>query len=167
MGYKNDDTCILKAYEDERLFVLMARDPQAPEVIIKWIAHSLGNQPDDKIREALECAIEMQNKGDEFRKRVAQAKKEAAEAEERYNFELWKKQREGKVMSPLNQGQAVYNHDEAIQEIASTRDVTFTRNFANWLDSMGTGGKADEAVKNAHGFALLFEEFVKSVPSRR
>src|SRR5688572_17247224 len=91
MGYKKNDLCIEKAYDDERLFVLMARDPQAPEVILKWIAHSLGNQPDDKIREALECAIEMQNKGHIFRERKEYDDKRIAERKERDEFEAWKK----------------------------------------------------------------------------
>ncbi len=31
MGYKKDDPCIQKAFDDERLFVLMTRDNTAPE----------------------------------------------------------------------------------------------------------------------------------------
>ena len=59
MGYKKDDPCIKKAYDDERLFVLMARDWAAPFVIIDWIRNSIGSQPREKLHEALDCAIEM------------------------------------------------------------------------------------------------------------
>jgi len=59
MGYKKDDPCIKKAYDDERLFVLMARDPHAPRTVIDWIGRSLGEQPPAKLHEALDCALEM------------------------------------------------------------------------------------------------------------
>lgn len=171
MGYKNDDRCILKAYEDERLFVLMARDPAAPKVILHWIAKSIETQPPGKIREALECAIEMQNKGDEFRNRVAQAKKEAAAAEERYEFERWKKTRDGAVnVSSFDEvfknSRQILTHEEAIQKVASNFEVNFARNFANWLDAQGVSDKIDEAHRMGHGFNNLLEEFIKSVPSR-
>ena len=59
MGYKNDDPCIKKAYDDERLFVLMTRDITAPKIVLEWIKENLDNQPDEKLREAFECALEM------------------------------------------------------------------------------------------------------------
>ncbi len=37
MGYKNNDPCLNKAYQDERLFILMTRDPSAPKVVVEWI----------------------------------------------------------------------------------------------------------------------------------
>lgn len=100
MGYKNDDPCIKKAYPDERLFVLMARDPAAPKVILHWIAKSIGVQPPDKIQEALECALEMDSKGVEFRERKGIDDKKQIELRERDEFEHWKKHRKVNAMSP-------------------------------------------------------------------
>jgi hypothetical protein len=59
MGYKKDDPCIKKAYDDERLFVLMTRDAAAPATVIDWIKYSLLTQPAYKLHEALDCAIQM------------------------------------------------------------------------------------------------------------
>ena len=59
MSYKDIDKCIKNAEPDEMLFVLMARDIYAPEVIIEWIKMSLRGQPKEKLHEALDCAIEM------------------------------------------------------------------------------------------------------------
>jgi hypothetical protein len=59
MGYKNNDPCIKKAFDDERLFVLMARDAAAPYAIMQWISRSLKTQPPEKLHEALDCALEM------------------------------------------------------------------------------------------------------------
>lgn len=72
MGYKNSDPCIKKAYDDERLFVLMARDPAAPAVVIEWIKQSIGSQPAVKLHEALDAAIEMHAIGRAIRDRKAQ-----------------------------------------------------------------------------------------------
>ena len=66
MGYKNSDSCIKKAFDDERLFVLMARDPSAPMVIIEWIKHNITMQPREKLIEALDAAIEMSKRNGEF-----------------------------------------------------------------------------------------------------
>lgn len=58
------ESCFSKARDDERLFVLLARDPAAPVVIRVWVAERLRlgkNRPeDDQIREALECASLME-----------------------------------------------------------------------------------------------------------
>jgi len=59
MGYKATDPCLLKAFEDERLFVLMTRDLSAPKVVCEWIKENIDVQPKEKLMEALECAIEM------------------------------------------------------------------------------------------------------------
>jgi hypothetical protein len=59
MGYKKTDKCIEKAFDDELLFVLMARDVTAPLVVIDWIKQNVHIQPPDKLHEALDCAIEM------------------------------------------------------------------------------------------------------------
>jgi hypothetical protein len=59
MGYKNTDKCIQKAFDDEKLFVLMARDATSPKVVIEWIKENIHKQPPDKLHEALDCAISM------------------------------------------------------------------------------------------------------------
>lgn len=59
MGYKANDPCIQKAFDDERLFVLMARDVTSPKVVCEWIKENIDIQPKEKLFEALECAIEM------------------------------------------------------------------------------------------------------------
>ena len=62
MGYKNSDPCLQKAFDDERLFVLMARDHTSPLVVGEWIKQNIGHQPREKLIEALDCAIEMHEK---------------------------------------------------------------------------------------------------------
>jgi hypothetical protein len=69
MGYKKDDPCLQKAFEDERLFVLMARDVTAPAVIAYWIKLNKEIQPHAKLVEAEECMKEMIEKGKDFRER--------------------------------------------------------------------------------------------------
>ena len=69
MGYKSTDQCIQKAFEDERLFVLMSGDVNAPIAVLEWIKASLYNQPEEKLREAFECALEMKKTRAEFIKR--------------------------------------------------------------------------------------------------
>lgn len=59
MGYKGSDKCLNKAKEDEMLFVLMARDETAPITILEWIKLNLHKQPEDKLREAFDCAMTM------------------------------------------------------------------------------------------------------------
>jgi hypothetical protein len=190
MGYKNDDPCIKKAYDDERLFVLMARDPQAPETIIKWIAHSLGNQPDDKIREALECAIEMQNRGKEFRIRKEDDDLKAAEKKEHDEFEAWKRrQKIGEVL--VNAGLAMKRpetiggipHDKAfVNEVGGSgldrhiketgkafiervknesADIRFAEQFANWLDIN------PKLIERKEDFKTLFHMFLNYLPTAR
>lgn len=62
MGYKNDDPCLQKAFGDERLFVLMARDWSSPQVVLEWIKINFNSsQPDEKLLEAFHCALEMRN----------------------------------------------------------------------------------------------------------
>jgi hypothetical protein len=62
------NSCLNKAKPDERLFVLLARDPAAPEVIRYWIRRRLWigkNKPNDpQILEALECARLMEHAQD-------------------------------------------------------------------------------------------------------
>jgi hypothetical protein len=58
------ESCLNKARPDERLFVLLARDPAAPVAIRAWIAERIRlnkNAPgDEQIREAFECASLME-----------------------------------------------------------------------------------------------------------
>jgi hypothetical protein len=60
----DQSSCLNKATDGERLFVLLARDPAAPVAIRAWIAERLRlgkNAPDDaQIREAQECAALME-----------------------------------------------------------------------------------------------------------
>lgn len=53
-------SCFNKAQDNERLFVLLARDPAAPVAIRAWIAERLrlgkNTAADEQICEALECA---------------------------------------------------------------------------------------------------------------
>lgn len=54
------ESCFNKAYDSERLFVLLARDPAAPVAIRAWIAERIrlgkNTAEDEQIREAHECA---------------------------------------------------------------------------------------------------------------
>lgn len=59
MSYKSIDLCIQKAHEDELLFVLMARDETAPEVVMEWVQRNLNKQPIEKLVEAIKCAQAM------------------------------------------------------------------------------------------------------------
>ena len=58
------ESCLNKARDDERLFVLLARDPAAPIAIRAWVKERLRlgkNAPDDaQIVEALDCAKRME-----------------------------------------------------------------------------------------------------------
>lgn len=60
----NPASCFNTAYDQEQLFVLLARDPAAPVAIRAWIAERLRlgrNKPgDEQIREAYECATLME-----------------------------------------------------------------------------------------------------------
>lgn len=59
MGYKNDDACLKKVKDDEMIFVLRAQDKSAPKVVLHWIAKNFETLPEDKLREAFECAMKM------------------------------------------------------------------------------------------------------------
>lgn len=54
------ESCLNKARDNERLFVLLSRDPAAPVAIRAWVKERIRlgkNKPDDaQIVEALECA---------------------------------------------------------------------------------------------------------------
>jgi hypothetical protein len=57
-------SCFNKAKDDERIFVLLSRDPAAPIAIVAWVRARIEmgkNNPDDRqILEALECARKME-----------------------------------------------------------------------------------------------------------
>lgn len=74
MGYKKSDPCLTKAFSDELLFILMARDPSAPQVIMKWIEMNINTQPKEKLQEALATAIAMGKRQKEFRQRADEEK---------------------------------------------------------------------------------------------
>lgn len=66
MGTKNDPApfdCYANAEDDEPMFVLLARDRTAPDVLFAWIAHRVReglNEPNDpQIVEAAQCAHAM------------------------------------------------------------------------------------------------------------
>lgn len=51
--------CLGKAKDDEMLFILRAQDITSPIVILEWMKLSFHSLPEDKLREAFECALEM------------------------------------------------------------------------------------------------------------
>lgn len=59
----NPKSCLNKAHENERLFVLLARDPAAPVAIRAWVEERIAlgknTREDPQIVEALECAAWM------------------------------------------------------------------------------------------------------------
>lgn len=74
MSTKANDGHIAKALPDEMLFVLMARDITAPEVILKWIELNLYNQPPEKLQEAFSCALKMVATQEDVRMRIKPTK---------------------------------------------------------------------------------------------
>jgi hypothetical protein len=58
------ESCLNKAHDDERLFVLLARDPAAPVAILAWVHERIRigkNVPEDpQIVEAVDCARRME-----------------------------------------------------------------------------------------------------------
>jgi hypothetical protein len=118
----------------------------------------------------------MQNTCDQFRKRKEEDEKKKIAAQERDEFEQWKKRKEGKGFitpfpniagetvdpGPVNVG----DYESAIQKNASIREVNILRNFANWLDAQGVSRKIENAHRAGHGFYALADEFLKSLPSQ-
>lgn len=82
---ETENSCLNKARPEERLFVLLARDPAAPVAIRAWIAERLRlgkNQPtDEQIREAFECAALMDLERSEVEASRRQEKMRWAEGE--------------------------------------------------------------------------------------
>lgn len=64
MGTKNNPgkfDCYEAAEPDEPMFVLLARDPLAPGIVRQWAEErSAWEDPQGKIKEALECAEAME-----------------------------------------------------------------------------------------------------------
>lgn len=54
-------SCLQKLKEGEPFFVLRGQDVSSPKVVIHWIAKNFENVPDDKLREAFECALRMKH----------------------------------------------------------------------------------------------------------
>lgn len=52
--------CYSNAEPDEPMFVLLARDPQAPTTVRAWAALSKGSHDQAKLDEALSCADAME-----------------------------------------------------------------------------------------------------------
>ena len=81
----HSESCFNKARSDERLFVLLARDPAAPVAIRAWIAERirLGKNVagDDQIREAFEFATLMELERVEIESARSQQKMRWAEGE--------------------------------------------------------------------------------------
>lgn len=166
MGYKNDDPCIKKAYPDERLFVLMARDPAAAKVVLYWIVRSFETQPTEKLREAFECAIEMRDNVKKFYDRKEEDKKKKIAAQERDEFDRWKKMKDGKgPLTPFPGNNEVGNYAEAPRNLPSGNEINFACNFANWIDAQDHDSK-EELISSPHGFAKFLDKFIKSLPNR-
>ena len=82
---EHNESCFNKARDDERMFVLLARDPAAPVAIRAWIAERIRlgkNVPaDEQIREAFECAALMDLERVEIESARRQQKMRWAEGE--------------------------------------------------------------------------------------
>lgn len=63
MGTKNNPgvfDCYENAEPDEPMFILLGRDPQAPDLVERWaIKREMMGERTDKVREALDCAKAM------------------------------------------------------------------------------------------------------------
>ncbi len=53
--------CLGKAGDDEMLFILRAQDKSSPLVVLEWIKLNFQTCPQEKLREAFECALSMKN----------------------------------------------------------------------------------------------------------
>lgn len=71
----NPQSCLNKARADERLFVLLARDEAAPDVIRYWVRKRIwlgkNKREDAHIVEALDCAAKMEHERDHQRQSLA------------------------------------------------------------------------------------------------
>lgn len=82
---EDTESCFNKARVDERLFVLLARDPAAPSTIRHWVGIriNLGKNKltDPQIVEALECADRMEVERAEIENARSQEKMRWAEGQ--------------------------------------------------------------------------------------
>lgn len=51
--------CLGKAKDDEMLFILRAQDMTSPTIVLEWIKLNFQTCPEEKLKEAFECALEM------------------------------------------------------------------------------------------------------------
>jgi hypothetical protein len=67
--------CLAKAWDNEMIFVLLARDPAAPAMIRAWVAErirlGLNTDADFQIHEALNCAAIMERQREPLRDAIA------------------------------------------------------------------------------------------------
>ena len=61
MTTKKSDKCLEMAADDEPIFVLLARDFNAPSTVLHWINESFYAQPNEKLKEAFELALKMKD----------------------------------------------------------------------------------------------------------
>lgn len=59
MSLKATCSTLAKVDEHEEIFALRAKDQSAPKVIALWIAENIETAPDEKLMEALACALLM------------------------------------------------------------------------------------------------------------
>jgi hypothetical protein len=71
---------------EEKKFTLLARDFSSPSVICEWIKQNIGVQPDDKLRSALEVAIEMSNQSSDIVSKKEEIEKRDREFKIEENF---------------------------------------------------------------------------------
>jgi hypothetical protein len=80
---EHTESCFNKARDDERLFVLLSRDPAAPVAIRAWVAERIrlekNTLTDDQIIEALDCACRMETERAEIEAARRQEKMRWAE----------------------------------------------------------------------------------------
>lgn len=55
----NVNSTLSKARQNETLFILRGQDMSAPKTIINWVAENIYTASDKKLKEALECALDM------------------------------------------------------------------------------------------------------------
>lgn len=59
MATKKTSPCLLKAGEDEPIFVLRAQDFTSPQLILEWIKINFDTCPNEKLTMAFISALEM------------------------------------------------------------------------------------------------------------
>jgi hypothetical protein len=81
----NPNSCLNRAKDDEMTFVLLARDAAAPDAIRHWVAVRcvLGKNKltDPQIKEALECAKNMEQQRELGAEKAADSRPAAAKEE--------------------------------------------------------------------------------------